>query len=66
MMMLTITRRQAEILKLKAKGLEDKQVANEVKCSLAMVKKHNRGIFKRLRAYNMTHAVAIAKDRGII
>jgi DNA-binding NarL/FixJ family response regulator len=56
-----LTRRETEVLQLIAKGMLAKEIGN-----VGTVKNHLWSIHKKLGAYNTSHAVCIAKDRGMI
>ena len=61
-----LTAREKEVLGLVAHGLYYKQVAGELGISYQTVKNHIRAIFGKLKAFNVAHAVALAKDNGLI
>lgn len=61
-----ITVKGKEILALTAKGLEEKQIASELRITQSSVKERKQVLFKNLGAVNSAHAVAIGKDKGLI
>lgn len=61
-----LTPRETEVLRLVAGGLEYKQMADGLGVSIWTAKHHMANIRLKLGAYNRTHAVAIAKDKGLI
>lgn len=58
--------RQHEVLALLAGGAELQQIADELSLSPATVKTHVRDALQRLGARNRAHAVALAKDAGLL
>ena len=61
-----LTTRQKEVLKLIAKGLLNKEIADRLFISERTVKFHVSEILAKLGAGNRTEAVAIATQRGLI
>jgi len=61
-----VTDRQYEILNLLAKGLLNKQIANELSISVNTVSAHLQDIFNRLHVKNRTAAVQSAQKIGLI
>ena len=61
-----LTAREREVLSLLARGLTEREVADELVLSPETVKTHQRTIQRKLVARNRTHAVAIAIREGII
>jgi DNA-binding NarL/FixJ family response regulator len=57
--------REAEILRLAARGLSNKQIAKELYISIATVKFHLTNIFRTLGISNRTEAALWALDHGI-
>jgi DNA-binding NarL/FixJ family response regulator len=62
----TLTAREVEVLRLLAKGLQNKEIAAELKVSVRTVKFHVTNILGKLNAGNRTEALAIAAQQGII
>jgi len=61
-----LTSRQMEILKLMAKGLPNKSIANTLSLAGGTVKHHVSDIIERLGARNRTHAVTKASRQGLV
>lgn len=61
-----LTEREQQVLGLIAQGLLYKMVASTLKISKYTVREHMTKILVKLDAHNSPHAVAIAKDKGII
>ncbi|WP_089939853.1 response regulator transcription factor [Candidatus Entotheonella palauensis] len=55
-----------ELLQLLADGLSNKEIAAEMKCSLATTKKHVQRVFELLNVSDRAHAVATALRNGLI
>jgi len=64
--MVTMTKRQHEILFLLAQGLLNKQIAYELNISPNTVKAHLHTIFRQLNVSNRTAAVQTAHDYGFL
>lgn len=62
----TLTPRELEVLRLLAKGLENKEIAGELIITQRTVKYHVSSILGKLGAGNRTEAVAIAAQQGLI
>lgn len=61
-----LTPREVEVLTLVARGLANKQIAEELGTASGTVKMHIQNILSKLDASDRTHAVTIALQRGII
>lgn len=61
-----LTRRELEILRLMAEGLENDQISRQLFISRETVKTHVRRLLRKLRARSRTHAVALAFRFGLI
>jgi DNA-binding NarL/FixJ family response regulator len=61
-----LTPREAEVLRLLAQGMANKQIAAKLGISERTVKFHVSAIFGKLDAANRTEAVTIAAQRGLI
>jgi DNA-binding CsgD family transcriptional regulator len=61
-----LTPREQEVLGLVGQGRTNRQIAHELYVSQATVKSHVNAICRKLAADNRTHAVAIARDRGLL
>jgi DNA-binding NarL/FixJ family response regulator len=61
-----LTERQAEILRLMASGLSNKEIARQLDLSPATVKTHAAAAFAALGAANRTEAVVRARQTGLI
>ena len=55
-----LTAREKEVLKLAAKGANNKQIAEELVLSEVTVKSHMNSIFRKLKVANRTQAVLLA------
>ena len=62
----TLTRREAEVLRLIATGLSNQDIAAALVISLETVKTHVGNIFGKLGAANRSQAVVIAYESGIV
>ena len=61
-----LTPRQLEVLRTVAAGASNREVAAELDISVPTVKTHLREILARLDATSRTHAVAVARERGLL
>lgn len=61
-----LTAREAEVLVLLAEGLTNREIAQKLYVSAATVKSHVNAICRKLQATNRTHAVATARQRGLL
>jgi LuxR family maltose regulon positive regulatory protein len=61
-----LTAREIEVLRLVAAGATNRQIASELVISLNTVKKHIANLLGKLDAENRTHALARARERGLI
>ncbi len=61
-----LTRREAEVLRLIARGSSNRDIAAELVISLETVKTHVGNIFGKLGAANRSHAVVIAYEAGVV
>ena len=61
-----LTPRELEVLRLMARGLQNKEIANELVISERTVKFHVSSILGKLGAGNRTEAVTMALQQGII
>jgi DNA-binding NarL/FixJ family response regulator len=62
----TLTGREAEVLGLLARGLQNKEMAVELDVSIRTVKYHVSSILNKLNAGNRTEALAIALQQGLV
>ena len=62
----TLTRREAEVLRLIATGLSNQDIATALVISLETVKTHVGNIFAKLGAGNRSQAVVIAYEAGVV
>jgi two-component system, NarL family, response regulator len=61
-----LTPREIDILKLVARGLGNKEIADKLEISQATVKNHVASIIGKMGAQDRTHAVTLALERNII
>ncbi len=61
-----LSTREAEVLRLIAKGMANKQIAHELLVGEATIKSHVRHILEKLSAADRTHAVTLAIERGLL
>ena len=61
-----LTPRELEVLRLMARGLQNKEIANELVISERTVKFHVSSILQKLDAGNRTEAVTIAIQQGMV
>ena len=62
----TLTRREAEILTLLAKGATNRAIAEKLDISLITVKSHITKLLRKLNVSSRTQAVARGRDLGLI
>ncbi|MFJ9778575.1 response regulator [Amycolatopsis sp. NPDC101161] len=62
----TLTRREAEVLRLVARGLSNQDIAAELVISLETVKTHVGNVFGKLGAANRSQAVVMAYESGVV
>ena len=63
---LKITRRELEILELIARGLSNREIAEQLFVTENTVKTHSSRLFDKLSAKRRTQAVQFAKELGLI
>jgi DNA-binding NarL/FixJ family response regulator len=63
---IALTRREVEVLALVAKGLANKEIADQLGAASGTIKMHVQNIIGKLEAGDRTHAVTIAFQRGIL
>ena len=61
-----LTPREVEVLGCVAKGMANKEIANQLGTASGTVKMHIQNILAKLGASDRTHAVTIAMERGIL
>jgi DNA-binding NarL/FixJ family response regulator len=61
-----LTPREIHVLKLVARGLGNKEIADKLEISQATVKNHVASVIAKLGAQDRTHAVTLALERSII
>ncbi len=64
--LVTLTRREIEVLQLLAEGLSNKEIADKLTVSPCTIKTHLHSIYKKLNVYNRTSAVYEAIRVGVI
>jgi len=62
----SLTPRQAQVLRLLARGCSTEQMADELGISLDTVRNHVRGIFRRLGVHSRLEAVIEAYERSLV
>jgi DNA-binding NarL/FixJ family response regulator len=63
---LALTRREDEVLRLLARGLQNKEIAAQMRIGERTVKFHVTAVLRKLGAGNRTEAVTIAVQRGLL
>jgi DNA-binding NarL/FixJ family response regulator len=63
---IALTLRETEVLELVAKGLGNKEIADQLGTASGTVKMHVQNLLDKLGASDRTHAVTIAIRRGIL
>ena len=63
---LGVTKRELEILNLIAKGMSNREIANQLFVSENTIKTHSSRLFDKLSAKRRTQAVQIGKEMGLI
>ncbi len=61
-----LSRREHEVLRLVGKGMTNQEIADELLIAVTSVKWHVKNIFSKLDVSSRTHAVARARDAGVI
>jgi LuxR family maltose regulon positive regulatory protein len=61
-----LTRRELEVLRLVAEGRNNREIAQDLFVTIDTVKKHASHILTKLEATSRTHAVARARELGLI
>jgi LuxR family maltose regulon positive regulatory protein len=61
-----LSARELEVLRLIAEGLSNREIANRLFITINTVKKHTRLTFDKLDVANRTHAVARARELGLL
>jgi DNA-binding NarL/FixJ family response regulator len=61
-----LTPREIEVLTLAARGLSNKEIAQQLGTAGGTIKMHIQNILAKLRASDRTHAVTIGLQRGIL
>jgi DNA-binding NarL/FixJ family response regulator len=62
----TLSTREREVLEMLARGLRNKEIAEQLYISPSTVNYHLTGIFNKLTVTNRTEAVGVALRRGLI
>ena len=62
----TLSDREIEVLRLMAKGVSNKDIADQLSITQSTVKTHITSIFQKLNVTTRTEAVTTALKRGII
>ena len=58
--------REIEVLQLIAEGLSNKEIADQLFIAVSTVRWHNRHIYSKLGVHSRTHAVALARELGLL
>ena len=61
-----LSRRELEVLKLASQKYLSKEIADKLELSVNTIRNHRSNIFSKLEVHDITGAVAIAKERGLI
>jgi LuxR family maltose regulon positive regulatory protein len=61
-----LTEREAEVLRLVAAGLTNREIAEQLVISAETVKKHSGNIYSKLGVGNRIQAVARARELGVL
>jgi DNA-binding NarL/FixJ family response regulator len=61
-----LTPRELEVLRCVAEGCSDREIAERLSITESTAKNHMRSVLDKLEAKNRTHAVAVARERGIL
>jgi DNA-binding NarL/FixJ family response regulator len=61
-----LTEREREVLDLLAAGASNREIADRLVLAEGTVKNHVSNILGKLHAANRTHAVALAREQGLI
>lgn len=62
----SLTSREKEVLKMAAKGANNKEIADKLVLSEVTIKSHMNSIFKKLKVTNRTQAVLMAMQMNLI
>jgi LuxR family maltose regulon positive regulatory protein len=61
-----LSAREMEVLRLLSGGLSNRQIAAELSLAVGTVKKHTANLYGKLNVHNRTHAVARARELGLL
>ena len=61
-----LSRRERQVIKMIAKGMKTREIAEELVLSLPTIKWHTSNIYGKLGVKNRTTAVAKARELGIL
>ena len=61
-----LTSREMDVLELLASGKTNQEIAADLVITIRTVKKHASNIYSKLNATNRTHAVIIAREKGLL
>jgi DNA-binding NarL/FixJ family response regulator len=61
-----LTSREHVVLRLVARGLSTREIAERIGLSPNTVKSHARSLFTKLGAHNRVQALAVATERGLL
>ena len=66
LLIVPLSERELEVLKLLAKGLSNRQISERLFLALSTVKGHNRTLFGKLQVQSRTKAIARARELGLL
>jgi LuxR family maltose regulon positive regulatory protein len=61
-----LSKREFEVLQLVAKGLSNRQIAEQLFLAISTIKGYNQRIFAKLQVSRRTEAVARARELGLL
>jgi DNA-binding NarL/FixJ family response regulator len=61
-----LTAREREVLQLLAEGASNREIGTRLHLTEGTVKNHVSNILGKLHAANRTHAVALAREQGLL
>jgi len=61
-----LTSRERDVLRLMARGMDNYEVADELRIGYGTVRGHVRGVLEKLGSHSRLQAVAIAREAGLV